>query len=118
MELGRALFAELDQMQSRCLMRRAAIIVFVAAWSSCVALAQTDQRTEKPGTVGTRRTAPEDKVDRSGRDAIGWRARRKPAKPEPARHASCSGGIEQYRRRAGQMTRLCEAQIQAEWDVA
>ncbi|MCS3895181.1 hypothetical protein M2171_004314 [Bradyrhizobium japonicum USDA 38] len=42
-------------------MRRFAIIVCVAAWSSCMALAQTDQRIEKPGTVGTGRTAPEDK---------------------------------------------------------
>ena len=44
-------------------MRRLAIIVCVAAWSSCgLALAQTDQRIETPATVGTgRTTAPEDK---------------------------------------------------------
>jgi hypothetical protein len=43
-------------------MRRVAIIVCMAAWSNCgLALAQTDQRIEKPATVGAGRTAPEDK---------------------------------------------------------
>lgn len=44
------------------LMRRFAILVCVAACSSCgLALAQTDQRIKDPATVGEGRTAPEEK---------------------------------------------------------
>jgi hypothetical protein len=43
-------------------MRQFVILAGVAVWSSCgLALAQTDQRIEKPATVGAERTAPEDK---------------------------------------------------------